>query len=175
MKTAFLGIGTNLGKREDNLRNAVYKIEEHVGKIVASSSVYETEPWGFQSKDEFLNMVVKIETGLTPSGLLGRILMIESLLGRIRGEKQYLSRVIDIDILFYEDLVIDEISLKIPHPLLHDRRFVLVPLNEIEPDLYHPVLNQPIASLLEKCNDKSKVKKFEPGPQDRRTAGQSDY
>jgi deoxyguanosine kinase len=162
MKEAFLGIGTNLGKRENNLRHAVDKIEEYIGKVVASSSVYETEPWGFQSGDEFLNIVVKIETELTPSGLLGRILMIESLLGRKRSEKQYTSRVIDIDILIYEDLVIDEISLKIPHPQMHKRKFVLVPLHEIEPELYHPVLNQTIASLLEKCKDKSNVKKFEP-------------
>jgi 2-amino-4-hydroxy-6-hydroxymethyldihydropteridine diphosphokinase len=157
MKTAFLGIGTNIGIREENLRNAVFKIEEHIGKLVASSSVYETEPWGFQSMDEFLNMVVKVETKLTPSGLLGRILMIESLLGRVRGEKQYSSRVIDIDILLYEDLVIDELSLKIPHPLLHKRRFVLVPLSELAPEIIHPVLNKSVCTLLELCEDKSKV------------------
>jgi 2-amino-4-hydroxy-6-hydroxymethyldihydropteridine diphosphokinase len=162
MMTAFLGIGTNLGMRENNLRDAVIKIEEYIGKVVASSSVYETEPWGFQSGDEFLNMVVKLETKLTPSELMRKILVIESQLGRIRSDKQYSSRVIDIDILLYEDFVIDEISLKIPHPQMHKRKFVLVPLHEIERELYHPALNQPIASLLEKCKDKSKVKKFEP-------------
>jgi 2-amino-4-hydroxy-6-hydroxymethyldihydropteridine diphosphokinase len=157
MERAFLGIGTNLGMRENNLRDAVNRIEEYIGRVVASSSVYETAPWGFHSRDEFLNMVVKIETSLTPSGLLGRILMIESLLGRIRGEKQYSSRVIDIDILLYEDMVIDELSLKIPHSLLHKRKFVLIPLCELAPEVIHPVLNKSIASLLALCEDKSKV------------------
>jgi len=162
MKKVFLGIGTNLGNRESNLEEAVARIEEYIGKVTRSSSVYETEPWGFQAEDEFLNMVVKVETKLTPSGLLGRILMIESLLGRVRSEKQYSSRVIDIDILLYEDLVIDEENLKIPHPLLHERKFVLVPLCEIEPELVHPVLNKSVATLLESCLDKSKVKKIGP-------------
>ena len=125
--------------------------------MVKSSSVYITEPWGFQTEDEFFNMVVKVETKLTPSGLLGRILMIESLSGRVRVEKQYLSRVIDIDILLYEDMIANEKSLKIPHPLMHERRFVMVPLCEIEPDIVHPVLKKPISSLLESCKDKSKV------------------
>jgi 2-amino-4-hydroxy-6-hydroxymethyldihydropteridine diphosphokinase len=102
-------------------------------------------------------MVVKVETNLTPSGLLGRILMIESLSGRVRGEKQYSSRVIDIDILLYEDLVIDEKSLAIPHPLMHERRFVLVPLCEIAPEILHPVLKTSFAFLLKSCKDKSKV------------------
>ena len=108
MKIVFLGIGTNLGERESNLEQAVTRIEEYIGPVLISSSVYETEPWGFQATDEFLNLVVKVETELTPSGLLGRILMIESLLGRVRCQKQYSSRLIDIDILFYEGMVIDE-------------------------------------------------------------------
>ena len=86
--------------------------------------------------------------------------MIESLLGRVRGEKQYSSRVIDIDILLYEDMIIDEESLKIPHPLLHERKFVLVPLCEIEPEMIHPVLKKSFAELLEICEDKSEVKKY---------------
>ena len=106
MNVVFLGLGTNLGNRERNLKEAVNRIEESIGKVLDFSSVFETESWGFQSGD-FLNMVLKVETRLTPSGLLGRILMIESLSGRLRGEKQYLSRLIDIDILLYEDLVLD--------------------------------------------------------------------
>ncbi|MDO9340042.1 MAG: 2-amino-4-hydroxy-6-hydroxymethyldihydropteridine diphosphokinase [Bacteroidales bacterium] len=157
MNIVFLGIGTNLGNRGNNLKEAIARIEEHIGPVLKSSSVYETEPWGFQSGDEFLNMVVKVETKLIPAGLLERILMIESLLGRVKGEKQYSSRVIDIDILLYEGMVIDEKSLKIPHPLMHKRKFVLVPLCEIEPELVHPVLNQSIAFLLKTCKDKSKV------------------
>lgn len=159
MKFVFLGIGTNLGNREKNLKEAVERIEESIGPVVKCSSVYATEPWGFQTEDEFLNMVVKVETKLTPSGLLGRILMIESLLGRIRGKQQYSSRVIDIDLLLYADMIIDEKSLKIPHPLMHERKFVLVPLCEIEPEMVHPVLKKSIASLLKSCKDKSKVRK----------------
>jgi 2-amino-4-hydroxy-6-hydroxymethyldihydropteridine diphosphokinase len=105
-------------------------------------------------------MVVKLETNLSPSGLLGRILMIESLLGRVRSDTHYASRIIDLDILFYDNIIINEISLKIPHPLMQERMFVLVPLCEIEPDYVHPVFNQTIASLLKKCKDKSKVRKF---------------
>lgn len=160
MKKVFLGIGTNLGKREINLKEAVAMIEEYIGPVEKSSSVYETEPWGFQSRDEFLNIVVIVETNLTPSGLLERILKVESMLGRVRGEKQYSSRVIDIDILLYEDLIIDRKSLKIPHQLMHERKFVLIPLCEIAPEMVHPVLKKSFASLLELCNDKSKVKKY---------------
>jgi 2-amino-4-hydroxy-6-hydroxymethyldihydropteridine diphosphokinase len=162
MNVVFLGIGTNLGSRELNLEKAVAGIEEYIGPVVRSSSVFETEPWGFSSGDVFLNMVVKAETELTPSGLLGRILMIESLSGRVRGEKQYSSRILDIDILLYNDIVLDEANLKIPHPLMHDRKFVLVPLCEIEPDLEHPVLKKSVISLLKSCKDNNVVRKFEP-------------
>ena len=160
MNKVFLGIGTNLGNRENNLKEAVAMIEEHVGKVLNSSSVYETEPWGFQSDDGFLNMVVNVETRLAPSGLLGRILEIESLLGRVRGETRYASRIIDIDILLYEDRIIDEESLKIPHPLLQERRFVLVPLCEIASEMIHPVLKKSFSVLLKTCIDESNVKKF---------------
>jgi len=157
MKVVFLGIGSNLGNRVENLKEAVEKTEEHIGRITRYSSVYETEPWGFQSTDQFLNMVLMVETKLAPSGLLGRILMIEALLGRMRDGGQYSSRLIDIDILLYEDLVIDEMTLKIPHPKMQLRKFVLVPLCEVEPELNHPVLNKSIAYLLKICTDKSKV------------------
>ena len=160
MKKVFLGIGTNLGARETNLTNAVGKIADTIGPVTKSSSVYETEPWGFISGNKFLNMVVEVETKLTPSGVLGAILMIETLLGRTRGRKQYSSRIIDIDILLYEDLVIDEISLKIPHPLMHERKFVLVPLCEIAPDIIHPVLGKSILVLLSDCIDRSNILKL---------------
>jgi 2-amino-4-hydroxy-6-hydroxymethyldihydropteridine diphosphokinase len=160
MKIVFLGIGTNLGNRERNLRRAVARIEKIIGRVLNSSSVYETEPWGFRAEADFLNIVVKVETQLAPSGLLGRILMIESMLGRIRGEKQYESRVIDIDILLYEDMIIDEESLKIPHPLMQKRKFVLVPLCEIAPELVHPLFKKSIRCLLEECADKSSISKL---------------
>ena len=160
MKIVFLGIGTNLGNRELNLEQAITRIEEFIGPVLMSSSIYETEPWGFQAEDKFLNLVVKAETKLTPSGLLGRILMIESLMGRVRGPNRYSSRLIDIDILVYEEMIIDQESLKIPHPLLQERRFVLVPLCEIASEMIHPVLKKSYAELLKICEDKNEVKKF---------------
>jgi 2-amino-4-hydroxy-6-hydroxymethyldihydropteridine diphosphokinase len=158
MKKVFLGLGTNLGDREANLKETIAGIERNIGPVLRASSVYETEPWGFIAESNFLNMVVKVETGLTPSGLLGANLMLEAILGRMRGEKQYSSRVIDVDILLYEDLVINEVSLKIPHPRMHERKFVLVPLCEIAPGLVHPVLKKTFAFLLETCQDTSNVR-----------------
>ena len=160
MKNVYLGIGTNLGDREGNLVRAIKLVEEHIGPVKRVSSVYETEPWGFQSENCFLNMAVEVETSLRPSGLLGRILMIESLLGRLRKGKEYRSRIIDIDILFYDKQVMEKKVLFIPHPRIHERRFVLVPLSEIAGDLVHPVLGRSIRELLEECPDKSKVEKY---------------
>ncbi|HEY5470241.1 MAG TPA: 2-amino-4-hydroxy-6-hydroxymethyldihydropteridine diphosphokinase [Bacteroidales bacterium] len=160
MNIVFLGLGTNLGNREKNLNDAFTGIREQIGKVLEASSVYETEPWGFQSESKFLNIVIKVETGLSPSMLLEAILLIELRLGRVRSGNQFSSRIIDIDILLYEDQVIDKSELKIPHPKLHERKFVLVPLVEIEPDLVHPVLKKTMASLLESCEDKSEVRKI---------------
>jgi len=157
MKKVFLGLGSNLGDRVNNFQEAKIRIGESIGKIVSESSVYETEPWGFKSDKKFLNMVICAETDLSPSGLLGRILMIESQLGRIRYETQYASRNIDIDILMYNNDIVDEAALKIPHPGMHERRFVLAPLCEIAPDLLHPVLKKSIKELLESCPDTAKV------------------
>ena len=161
MKTVFLGIGTNLGEREENLRKAIKLIGEHIGEVTAGSSVYETEPWGFTSETSFLNMVIKVETKLTPSGLLGRIMMIEALMGRLREGQGYKSRIIDIDILFFETRIFENKVLKIPHPKIQDRRFVLVPLSEIAGDFIHPVFNKSIQVLLKECKDKSKVLKID--------------
>jgi 2-amino-4-hydroxy-6-hydroxymethyldihydropteridine diphosphokinase len=160
MNIVFLGLGTNLGDREGNLNNAVSEITKHIGKALKKSSVYETEPWGFQSDNEFLNIVVKVETELTPKAVLKEILKIEFSLGRVRGGNQYSSRIIDIDVLFYEDQAIESADLKVPHPKLHERKFVLVPLVEIEPELVHPVFKKSVFSLLEKCKDKAEVRKF---------------
>jgi 2-amino-4-hydroxy-6-hydroxymethyldihydropteridine diphosphokinase len=160
MKRVYLGIGTNLGDREKNMEQALDKIAEVVGIIVSRSSVYETEPWGFQSSDQFLNMVIGVDTNLKPSGLLGRLLMIESLLGRLRDGKQYSSRIIDIDILLYGRQKVDTISLKIPHPRMHQRNFVLMPLCEIAPRIVHPVLGKTMTELLNECKDAGSIKKL---------------
>jgi 2-amino-4-hydroxy-6-hydroxymethyldihydropteridine diphosphokinase len=160
MKKVFLGLGSNLSDREHNLESAVEKIQEFIGPIIRVSSIYETEPWGFKSENYFLNMVVEAETSLNPSGLLGRLLTIESLLGRLREGKKYQSRIIDIDILLFGKQVINKAELVIPHPKIPDRRFVLEPLCEIAPDTVHPVLGKTIAELLAECKDKSRVKNF---------------
>ena len=160
MKRVFLGLGTNLGDREKNLEQALDKIAEVIGIIVSRSSVYETEPWGFQSSDQFLNMVIGVDTNLKPSGLLGRLLMIESLLGRLRDGKQYSSRIIDIDILLYGRQKVDTLSLKIPHPRMHERKFVLIPLCEIAPRTVHPVFGKTMTKLLKECEDAGKIKKL---------------
>jgi 2-amino-4-hydroxy-6-hydroxymethyldihydropteridine diphosphokinase len=161
MKNVFLGIGTNLGKRENNLDAAIKRIEENIGPVLKYSSIYETEPWGFKAENQFLNMVIMVKTNLSPFFLLEQIMNIESSLGRVRSTERYSSRLIDIDILFYEDIIIDDQNLKIPHLLLDKRRFVLVPLCEIAPGLIHPVLNKTMLELLEICEDKSEVKVFD--------------
>lgn len=160
MNRIFLGLGTNLGDRERNLQTALEKIKESVGNLASSSSVYETESWGFTSENKFLNMVVEVKTSLKPSGLLGRILMIESQMGRTREGKEYKSRIIDIDILFYNNRILTKKSLTVPHPGLQNRRFVLEPLCEIAPDFIHPVLKKSIGQLLTECKDESKVYKL---------------
>ena len=109
-------------------------------------------------------MVIEVETDLSPQELLERILNIESSLGRVRSSEQYSSRIIDIDILLYNDLVIDEPDLKIPHPLMHERKFVLIPLCEIAPEMIHPVLEKTFGELLEICEDRSNVKSLAPCP-----------
>jgi 2-amino-4-hydroxy-6-hydroxymethyldihydropteridine diphosphokinase len=160
MSKVFLCIGTNLGNRESNLKEAVVMIREHIGRVLNYSSVYETAPWGFDTENNFLNMVIRVETSQAPDELMKKIFMVESMLGRIRKEERYSSRVIDIDILLYEDQVIAQNGLRIPHPLMHVRRFVLAPLCEIAPQTQHPVLKTTIQSLLDNCKDISNVKRY---------------
>ena len=160
MKRVFLGIGSNLGNRENSMQQAVEHINKRVGEVCTTSALYETEPWGFQSDDAFLNMVIAVETQMSPQALLAEILFIESVLGRIRNKAHYSSRIIDIDILLYGDVVLSEPDLTIPHPLLHERKFVLIPLCEIASEVVHPVLNKTFRELLDACEDSSNVKHF---------------
>ena len=160
LQSVYLLLGSNRGNRMELLNQSVELIEKQVGRIVDASSVYETSPWGFQDDVFFLNQVVAIETLLSPFDLLAALLNIESAIGRTRTGKNYTSRLIDIDILFYEGQVIDRENLIVPHPRLHERRFTLVPLAEIAGGLVHPVFSLSINQLLENCTDQSDVKPY---------------
>jgi 2-amino-4-hydroxy-6-hydroxymethyldihydropteridine diphosphokinase len=151
----YLSMGANLGERLANLGAALELLQARAGSVEAFSDVYETTPWGFSAGTSFLNMAVCIATRLNPLELLECCLTIESELGRVRQNKSngYISRPIDIDLLFYEELIISTPRLKLPHPLLPQRKFVLIPLYEIAPDFKHPILNKTIGSLLSDCND----------------------
>lgn len=133
MAVVYLGLGSNLGDRRAEIRRAVALIGERVGEVVRLSSMYETEPWGFSSDNQFVNAAVRVDTPLSPRQVLEATQAIERDMGRTvkSVDGQYHDRVIDIDILLYDDLRIDEPDLKIPHPLMHERDFVMRPLNEI--------------------------------------------
>jgi 2-amino-4-hydroxy-6-hydroxymethyldihydropteridine diphosphokinase len=149
----YIGLGSNLEDREGNLNEAIKRIGETAGELGMTSSVYETEPWGFQADEQFLNMAVEINTSLNPVKLMEYLLKIESRMGRVRSEEQYSSRLIDIDILLYGDVIVHDMDLVIPHPRMHERKFVLVPLNEIAPLAVHPVLKKTVRELLQVCSD----------------------
>jgi 2-amino-4-hydroxy-6-hydroxymethyldihydropteridine diphosphokinase len=163
MATTFLLLGSNLGQKTENLRSAENEICVKIGNLIKKSSIIESPPWGFEHKEDFLNQVLQIETQYSPFELLKAILSIEKKFGRVRSLKKnvYLPRIIDIDILFYNGSIIETEKLVIPHPKLHLRRFTLEPLQEIAPDLIHPILGKTIQKLLEICTDDSKIKKLE--------------
>ena len=155
--TVTLALGTNLGDRPGNLRAAIAALPPVV-TVHEQSFVYETLPWGVIDQPSFLNMVVIGETGQRPQELLKSLKELETQLGRIPSI-HYGPRKIDIDILFYDNLILETPELTLPHPHLHERAFVLVPLAEIAPDLVHPVLGKPVHELLDKL-DRSDIKLF---------------
>ena len=159
MRTAYLLIGGNLGNRKENLSKAVSLINEQCGSLTRSSSIYETEAWGNTDQPSFLNQALEISTSLNARQLMRKVLKIEKEMGRVRKEKLG-PRIIDIDILLFENEIHDLRFLKIPHPEIQNRRFVLVPLAEINSTLQHPVLKKSIAELLEECPDNLEVKKI---------------
>ena len=155
MAKVYVGLGTNLGDKEQNLKVAVQKIEEQIGKVVSLSAFYITAPWGFTSENSFLNAAACVETELSPLDVLQKTQSIECELGRTKKSVNgaYSDRLIDIDLLLYEDLVLSVISasgveLTLPHPLMAERDFVMKPLAEIAPDILHPVLGKTMKGIL---------------------------
>ena len=153
MKRAFLLLGSNIGNKQEVIITAIRQINTLAGKVVQTSALYETAPWGIEEQDLFLNAVIEIETQLPPATLLNTLLDIEKQLGRTRLVPKFGPRVIDIDILLYADEVVNADDLTIPHPAMSQRRFTLVPLAEINAELVHPVLHKTITQLLEECPD----------------------
>jgi 2-amino-4-hydroxy-6-hydroxymethyldihydropteridine diphosphokinase len=159
MNTAYLLTGSNLVNRQENLEQALTLLNTHCGRIVLCSSVYETAAWGKTDQPHFLNQALKLETTLNAKQLMRRILKVEKLMGRERKEK-YGPRLIDIDILLFNDEILDYSFLKIPHPEMQHRRFALLPLSEIGGNIYHPVLKKTVTELLSECPDMLDVKKY---------------
>ncbi|MFN8412947.1 MAG: 2-amino-4-hydroxy-6-hydroxymethyldihydropteridine diphosphokinase [Anaerolineales bacterium] len=154
---AYLALGSNLGNRLSNLRNAIDNLTPQMS-VKNKSHVYETPPWGFSDQPAFLNQVVMVETYLSPEKLLGHLKRLETALGRVPSFQNG-PRSIDIDILFFDNAILDTPALKIPHPRLQERAFVLVPLHDIAPDLIHPVLKKSVTEMFQAC-DISKVNKI---------------
>lgn len=149
MATVYLGLGTNLGDKEANLRTAIYKLQERIGKQVSLSSFYETAPWGFESDHSFLNAAIGLETSLPPIEILHITQEIEKELGRTKKSVNgsYSDRLIDIDIFLYDNLVLQTPELTIPHPLMTERDFVMKPLIEIAGNVIHPTLQKTLSEL----------------------------
>lgn len=149
MATVYLGLGTNLGNKEANLRTAIYKLQERIGKQVSLSSFYETAPWGFESDHSFLNAAIGLETSLSPIEILHITQEIEKELGRTKKSVNgsYSDRLIDIDILLYDTIVLQTPELTIPHPLMTERDFVMKPLIEIAGNVIHPTREKTLSEL----------------------------
>ncbi len=161
MGKVFMALGGNVGKVSANFDIVIEHIKKMIGAVVSQSSLYQTEPWGDKKQPDFLNKVIVVETKLSPEEVLKNILAIEKKMGRNRNEhNQFASRTIDIDILFYSKKIINNNNLIIPHPRLHLRNFVLIPLMEIDAEWIHPVFNKKIKQLFKASGDVSVVKKI---------------
>lgn len=162
ISTAYIILGSNKGDKIEYINKAITEISSVVGEVIAQSSNYQTSPWGFESESEFVNKVICVKTKLEPSSLMRSLLQIENNLGRERdaSTNEYQSRTIDLDVLIIDDLVIFTELLQVPHPRMSERKFVLVPLNEIAPNLNHPERKMTIANLLEICSDNESVTKI---------------
>ena len=160
MNNTYILLGGNSGDREFLIEEAIRLISREAGNVMRQSSIYETEPWGFLSDAPFLNQAILIQTPLSPSVLLSKLISIEKKLGRKRNNGSYSSRTIDLDILFYNDLIISSKRLQVPHPRMQLRRFAMVPLAEIAGEYVHPVFQVTMRQLDLNCSDRSGVKLF---------------
>lgn len=158
MNTVYLLTGGNMGNREYNLQQAELYIQQYCGHIVRRSAIYETEAWGITDQPAFYNQALVLETTLEPDQLMRKLLEIELEMGRIRTQKMG-PRIIDLDILLIDDLIIETELLSIPHPALTERKFALLPLAEVAPSLMHPIEQKTIAELLTLCQDSLNVQK----------------
>jgi 2-amino-4-hydroxy-6-hydroxymethyldihydropteridine diphosphokinase len=158
---SYLLLGSNEGNREINIAKAVEAIAKQAGIIGKMSSLYQSQPWGFQAEKDFYNLALLLQTAHEPQALLRILLGIENSLGRIRNNLSgYTSRTIDIDILFYDNLMLDSPALTIPHPRIRERRFVLKPMMELNAAYKHPILGFSIAHMWASCTDNSEVKEI---------------
>ena len=153
MSKVYFSIGSNKGNRSGLINEAIDKIDIIIGKVVLKSSIYETKSWGFNSNN-FYNICILLESTLTPELILNKILTIEKDMGRLKTTDEYSDRYIDIDILFFDNMIVNSKSLEIPHPRIQLRKFVLIPMLELTPDLIHPILNKSIRQLELECVDK---------------------
>ena len=163
MERCFILFGSNMGDKNKIYAQACLLINNRCGRIVAQSSAYESEPWGFEAKEWFLNRLIIVETELEPEAMMRQLLDIEAELGRVRHPEAggYTSRTADLDILYYGSRIVLTDSLTIPHPRLHQRRFALLPLCELVPEFVHPAFNMTQTELLKRCFDFSEVRKIE--------------
>ena len=163
METCFVLFGSNMGDKEANFDQACLYINNRCGHVAMVSAAYESEPWGFDAEEWFLNRVILVETELSPMDLLQQLLDIERELGRVRHPEiqGYISRTADLDLLYYGSRIINNETLIVPHPRLHLRRFALMPLCEVAPDFEHPVFKMTQEELLEQCPDECIVKEIE--------------
>ena len=153
MSKVYFSIGSNKGNRSGLINEAIDNIDLIIGKVILKSSIYETKSWGFNSNN-FYNICILVESELTPDLILNKILTIEKDMGRLKKTDQYSDRFIDIDILFFDNMIVNSKSLEIPHPRIQLRKFVLTPMLELTPDLMHPILNKSIRQLELECVDK---------------------
>lgn len=159
MNKTYLLLGSNMGNSKTQLSKAIINIEKQIGTVLRRSGLYATAAWGDTRQPDFLNQVIIVETTLTARQTMQTILAIEKKMGRVRTVKNA-PRIIDIDILFFNREIIEEQQLSVPHPQIQNRRFVLVPLNQLSPNLLHPSLKRSVHQLLINCTDKLDVKKF---------------